>query len=181
MLSENMLIGWTLIIVDPLDMVETICKNVTHIIRILIETTLASNLLNGKWGIYDVQDCKDAATTLSSDPLTPVDGKRVAIRGGSAGAYTTLASVTFAPEAILTYYKTACGAYGCVADVETLTKVTEKFEMNYIDTLFGCPPGPAWDSRNPIKHVANLDVPLLVRDTLRFVIMCGLIDVTLPW
>jgi len=160
-------------------MVETICKNVTHIFRILIETTSASNLLNGNWGIYDVQDCKDAAKTLASDQYSLIDGNRVAIRGGSAGAYTTLASVTSAidPNDPQPYYKTTCGAYGCVADVETLAGVTEKFEMDYINTLFGHPPGPVWDSRNPIKHAGNLSVPLLVRDTLCFVIMYGLIDV----
>jgi dipeptidyl aminopeptidase/acylaminoacyl peptidase len=119
------------------------------------------DLLNCKWGIYDVEDCQQAATALAVSADTPIDGKRVAIRGGSAGAYTTLSSVTFAPDPA--YYKTACGAYGCVADPETLTKATEKFESQYIFTLFGSrPDNHAWDPRNPIKHVSKLSVPLLI-------------------
>jgi dipeptidyl aminopeptidase/acylaminoacyl peptidase len=164
MLSEDVPIGWTSIIVDRLDTVEITCKDVTHIIRVLIGLTSSSDLLNCKWGIYDVEDCQQAATALAVSADTPIDGKRVAIRGGSAGAYTTLSSVTFAPDPA--YYKTACGAYGCVADPETLTKATEKFESQYIFTLFGSrPDNHAWDPRNPIKHVSKLSVPLLVRGT----------------
>ncbi|KAN0101277.1 Alpha/Beta hydrolase fold [Tylopilus felleus] len=115
--------------------------------------------LNGYWGKYDVQDCQEATTILADKKY--IDGNRVAIRGGSAGAYTTLSSVTFAPSPTL--YKTACGAYGCVADVQHLTDVTEKFEMRYCYTLFAsAPSGGAWDPRNPIDHASNIKVPLLM-------------------
>lgn len=170
MLSEDVPIGWTSIIVDRLDTVEIICKDVivTHIFRVLIGLTSASDLLNKKWGISDVEDCQQAATAVAS--LSLIDLKRVAIRGGSAGAYTTLSSLTFAPAPIPTFYKTACGAYGCVTDPETLTTATEKFESQYIFTLFGSKPdNHAWDPRNPTKHVSKLSVPLLVRGTLHCV------------
>ncbi|KAG6373267.1 Alpha/Beta hydrolase protein [Boletus reticuloceps] len=127
------------------------------------------DLLNSNWGIYDIQDCQQAAAAMATGSY--IDGKRVAIRGGSAGAYTTLSSVTFAPDP--TFYKTACGAYGCVTDVETLTKSTEKFESQYIYTLFGSPPDHgAWDARNPIKNVAKLSVS--------FLILQGLADGVVP-
>lgn len=160
-------------------MVECIGNDATLTFFVLIGLTSTSDLLNGNWGIYDVDDCKEAATTLSSAPYSYIDGKRVAIRGGSAGAYTTLSSLTLAPDP--SFYKTACAAYGCVADIEQLTKVMEKFEMRYIYTLMGCPPtGGAWDSRNPIKNVSKLSKSLLVCDTMHLAIMCGTyIDVIL--
>ena len=107
---------------------------------------------------------------MAAEPYSYIDGSRVAIRGGSAGGFTTLASLTFAKDT--KYYKTACSAYGGVADPTLLTKIIEKFEMQYLYTLFGCPPdGGAWDSRSPIKNITNpktgkpnLSVPLLVRD-----------------
>lgn len=134
--------------------------------------TSVSDLLNGNWGIYDVDDCREAATIVSTAPYSYVDASRIAIRGGSAGGYTTLSSLTFAKNP--KYYKTACSAYGGVADPTLLTKIMEKFEMRYMYTLFGCPPdGGAWDSRNPIKNITNpktgepnLSVPLLVRDMM---------------
>ena len=50
-------------------------------------------LLNGNWGIVDVDDCANAALHLVHQGLA--DGDRLAIRGGSAGGYTTLAALTF--------------------------------------------------------------------------------------
>ena len=168
-LSEDVPIGWMSIIVDRLDTVESIGNDVMLASGVLIGLTSASDQLNSKWGDYDVEDCQQAAEALATGSF--IDGGRVAIRGGSAGAYTSLSSVTFAPDP--TYFKTACGAYGCVADIESLTKVMEKFEMRYIYTLMGCDPtGGKWDSRNPIKNVAKLSVPLLVRDMMHLAIMC---------
>ena len=48
--------------------------------------------LNGQWGIVDVDDCVNAAQHLVRQDR--VDGERLAIRGGSAGGYTTLAALT---------------------------------------------------------------------------------------
>jgi hypothetical protein len=49
--------------------------------------------LDGQWGIVDVDDCVNAARYLVE--RDEVDGNRVAITGGSAGGYTTLAALTF--------------------------------------------------------------------------------------
>ncbi|MFP3786693.1 prolyl oligopeptidase family serine peptidase, partial [Burkholderia sp. SIMBA_024] len=49
--------------------------------------------LQKNWGIVDVDDCVNAARYLAE--MGKVDGKRLAITGGSAGGYTTLAALTF--------------------------------------------------------------------------------------
>src|SRR5258706_11316882 len=49
--------------------------------------------LNGNWGIVDVDDCVNGARYLAERGL--MDGHRLAITGGSAGGYTTLAALTF--------------------------------------------------------------------------------------
>src|SRR5262249_36668385 len=47
--------------------------------------------LKGQWGVVDVEDCIHAAQYL--EKRGDVDGKRMAIRGGSAGGYTTLCAL----------------------------------------------------------------------------------------
>src|SRR5439155_16250977 len=49
--------------------------------------------LDGRWGIVDVDDCVNGARYLVG--RGEVDGDRLAITGGSAGGYTTLAALTF--------------------------------------------------------------------------------------
>src|SRR6185437_1367775 len=49
--------------------------------------------LNGNWGIVDTDDCINAARYLAQQG--EVDGQRLAIRGGSAGGYTTLCALVF--------------------------------------------------------------------------------------
>src|SRR5207248_50345 len=49
--------------------------------------------LNGQWGVVDVADCANGARYLVEHGL--VDGSRLAITGGSAGGYTTLAALTW--------------------------------------------------------------------------------------
>ena len=52
--------------------------------------------LKGNWGIVDVSDCTNGALQLVAQGLA--DGNRLAITGGSAGGYTTLAALTFRNE-----------------------------------------------------------------------------------
>jgi dipeptidyl aminopeptidase/acylaminoacyl peptidase len=49
--------------------------------------------LNGAWGVVDVDDCVAAAQFLAD--RGDVDPRRMAIEGGSAGGYTTLAALAF--------------------------------------------------------------------------------------
>ncbi len=48
--------------------------------------------LEGRWGILEVADCEDVVSHLVARGLA--DPRRVAIRGGSAGGFTTLSALT---------------------------------------------------------------------------------------
>ena len=70
--------------------------------------------LDGQWGIVDVDDCAAAARHLAG--RGDVDPARLAIRGGSAGGYTTLCALTFRDDF------TAGASYYGVADVTALAR-----------------------------------------------------------
>lgn len=112
--------------------------------------------LNGQWGIVDVEDCIAGAQYLVA--RGDVDGAKLAIRGGSAGGYTTLVALTF-------YRLFAAGAshFG-VADLEALAKDTHKFESRYLDRLVGPYPERAdlYRARSPIHHTDKLSCPLIL-------------------
>jgi dipeptidyl aminopeptidase/acylaminoacyl peptidase len=112
--------------------------------------------LNGQWGVVDVADCVNAAKHLVANEKA--DANRVVIRGRSAGGYTTLAALTFAPEAFK-----AGGSYYGVGDLELLARDTHKFESRYLDTLIG--PYPAmqdvYRARSPIHFVDKLSCPII--------------------
>jgi dipeptidyl aminopeptidase/acylaminoacyl peptidase len=112
--------------------------------------------LHDKWGIYDTDDCIAAARYLAA--AGDVDGDRLAIRGGSAGGYTTLCALTFHDD-----FTVGSSLYG-VADLEALATDTHKFESRYLDLLVG--PYPAdkqvYEDRSPIHHVDRLDTPLVI-------------------
>ena len=112
--------------------------------------------LNGKWGIVDVDDAIAAARFL--EVRGDVDGQRVAIRGRSAGGYTTLAALTFH-----NYFKAGASYYG-VSDLEALAKECHKFESRYLDNLIGPLPAESktYVSRSPIHFVDQLKVPLIL-------------------
>jgi dipeptidyl aminopeptidase/acylaminoacyl peptidase len=113
--------------------------------------------LQGRWGLTDLDDVVACTRHLSDAGL--VDPDRLAIRGGSAGGYTTLAALTFRPGVF------AAGAshYG-VADLAALAADTHKFESRYLDGLIApWPDGEAvYTERSPIHHTYSLDTPLAV-------------------
>ena len=88
------------------------------------------DLLEGSWGVVDVEDTIAAARWLVEQGR--VDGQRLCVAGGSAGGYTTLA--------VLARAETPFGAgadYFGVADLETFVTDTHKFESRYLDRLVG--------------------------------------------
>lgn len=111
--------------------------------------------LNGQWGVVDVNDTVNGASFLIN--RGDVDADRLAIRGGSAGGYTTLAVLTFRD-----LFKAGASYYG-VSDLETLAKDTHKFESRYLDTIVG--PYPAdketYQARSPIHHIDQLSCPII--------------------
>jgi dipeptidyl aminopeptidase/acylaminoacyl peptidase len=112
--------------------------------------------LRGSWGIVDTEDCIHAARYLAD--RNRVDPDRMAIRGGSAGGYTTLCALTF-------HDLFAAGAsYFGVADAEALAADTHKFESRYLDSLIGPYPEARdlYRARSPIHFADRLSCPLLI-------------------
>ena len=112
--------------------------------------------LDGQWGVVDTEDCLNAARYLASEGLA--DPKRLAIRGFSAGGYTTLCALTF-------HDLFAAGAsYFGVADVESLARETHKFESRYLVRLIGPYPQARdlYRQRSPIHHTDQLSCPVIL-------------------
>jgi dipeptidyl aminopeptidase/acylaminoacyl peptidase len=111
--------------------------------------------LDGQWGVVDVDDCVNCAQYLIK--RGDVDANRVAIRGGSAGGYTTLAALTFREV-----FKAGASYFG-VSDLEALARDTHKFESRYLDRLVG--PYPArrdlYRERSPLNFVERLSCPVI--------------------
>ena len=112
--------------------------------------------LEGQWGIVDVDDCANGARYLAEQGR--VDGKRLAIRGSSAGGYTTLCALTFR-----NIFKAGASYYG-ISDLEALAKETHKFEARYLDRLVGPYPErqDIYRQRSPIHFTDLLSCPLIL-------------------
>jgi dipeptidyl aminopeptidase/acylaminoacyl peptidase len=112
-------------------------------------------LLDGQWGLADVQDCVAGAQTLvESDEVDP---ERLAIRGSSAGGFTTLAALAFHDV-----FRAGASYYG-IGELEALARDTHKFESRYLDRLIGPYPESAalYQQRSPINHVQDLSCPVI--------------------
>jgi dipeptidyl aminopeptidase/acylaminoacyl peptidase len=114
------------------------------------------NRLRGEWGVVDTEDCIAAARYLAN--RGEADGKRLAIRGGSAGGYATLCALVFRDA-----FAAGASYYG-VADTEALARDTHKFESRYLDRLIGPYPERAdlYRQRSPIHYVDRLRVPVIL-------------------
>jgi len=111
--------------------------------------------LNNNWGVVDVGDVVAATKYLIEQGR--VDGKRAAIRGGSAGGFTVLAALAFHDV-----FKAGANYYG-VSDLEALAQDTHKFESRYLDRLVApLPQGRAiYEARAPIRHLENFKAALI--------------------
>ena len=113
-------------------------------------------LLDGQWGIVDVEDVIAAARHLAE--AGRADPKRIAIHGGSAGGFTVLAALSQSDVF------SAGGDFYGVADLEALARDTHKFESRYLDGLIG--PWPEakaiYDARSPINHLEGFSAPLII-------------------
>jgi dipeptidyl aminopeptidase/acylaminoacyl peptidase len=111
--------------------------------------------LDGQWGLVDVDDCVQGARYLADSGR--VDGDRLAIRGGSAGGYTTLCALTFH-----NLFKVGASYYG-ISDLEALAEETHKFESRYLERLVGPYPGrrDLYVERSPIHAVDQISCPVI--------------------
>ena len=106
--------------------------------------------LNGRWGIVDVEDCVAGVRHLTFEGR--IDPDRVAIRGGSAGGYTTLAALAFSRT-----FRAGAVHYG-IGDLAALARDTHKFESRYIHRLVD---EADFADRSPLGHVDELNCPTI--------------------
>jgi dipeptidyl aminopeptidase/acylaminoacyl peptidase len=112
-------------------------------------------MLDGTWGVFDVDDCVAGARDLASRGL--VDGDRMAIRGSSAGGLTVLCALAF-------HRVFAAGAsYYGVCDLVALASDTHKFESRYLDSLVGPYPERAdvYRARSPLYAADRIACPVI--------------------
>jgi dipeptidyl aminopeptidase/acylaminoacyl peptidase len=112
-------------------------------------------LLNGNWGLVDVEDSVNAALYLVA--RGDVDGDRLAIRGGSAGGFTTLAALVFSDV-----FKAGANYFG-VSDFTPFVEDTHKFESRYLDSLVGPYPEKKdlYYERSPANFVERISAPVI--------------------
>ena len=112
--------------------------------------------LDRNWGVVDVADCVNGALHLIKQGK--VDKDKVAIDGGSAGGFTTLAALAFS-----NVFKAGASFYG-VTDLEALARDTHKFESKYLDRLIAPYPSDIaiWQERSPINNVDKISAPVIL-------------------
>ena len=111
--------------------------------------------LNGQWGLVDTEDCVNGARYAAEK--FGIDPKRLIIRGGSAGGYTTLCALVFHDT-----FQAGASYYG-VSDLAALAQETHKFESRYLDQLIGPYPDrqDLYVARSPIHHAEGLACPII--------------------
>ena len=111
--------------------------------------------LDQGWGAVDVEDCAAAARALiASGKAHP---EQIAIEGGSAGGFTTLACLCFTDV-----FKVGACRYA-VCDLSAMAQDTHRFEARYLDGLVGAWPAERarYDARSPLKHADQIRCPVL--------------------
>lgn len=106
-------------------------------------------LLNGRWGVVDVDDSVNGARYLAG--LGLADPDRCVIAGGSAGGYTALAALAFRD-----WFRGGASLYG-VSDLELLARDTHKFESRYLERLAG----GYYAERSPVRHAERVRAPVI--------------------
>ena len=110
--------------------------------------------LDGKWGVYDVDDACAAAEYCVDQGW--VDRNKLIIRGSSAGGYTVLSALCFRQT-----FSAGCSLYG-IGDLNALAADTHKFESHYTDTLVApVTETEVYQERSPIQHIDQFDCPII--------------------
>ncbi|MBP2400685.1 S9 family peptidase [Streptomyces syringium] len=117
--------------------------------------------LKGQWGVADVADVLMAARQLAA--RGEADGRRLAVRGPSAGGWTALAAVTTGIATHGPVFRAATSYFG-VADPRLLVAQLHDFESRYLDGLIGPLPDCAerYRQRSPLGHVTDGTCPVLL-------------------
>lgn len=112
--------------------------------------------LKSNWGLFDREDCRAVAHYLADAGM--VDARRMAIRGSSAGGFTTLCALIGRSD--------FCGgtSYFGLSDLSALAEDDHKFEQRYLDGLIGPYPEQSekYRERSPLHHSKEISAPLLL-------------------
>ncbi|MEV5323931.1 prolyl oligopeptidase family serine peptidase [Nonomuraea sp. N2-4H] len=112
--------------------------------------------LRHQWGVVDVQDCAKVARGLVERGVA--DASRIAIRGGSAGGWTTVAA--------LVHSDVFAGgvAHYAITDPESWAAETHDFESRYLDGLVGPLPETRqrYTERSPLLNAFRASGPCLM-------------------
>ncbi|MCT7351921.1 LpqB family beta-propeller domain-containing protein [Streptomyces sp. 15-116A] len=123
--------------------------------------------LREQWGVVDVEDCAAVARALAAEGTA--DPARLAVRGGSAGGWTTAVSLT-------TTDVYACGTilYPVLDLAGWGPGETHDFESRYLESLIGprAEVPDRYERRSPLAHAGRLTAP--------FLMLQGLDDVICP-
>ncbi|MFB7775800.1 prolyl oligopeptidase family serine peptidase [Streptomyces bauhiniae] len=121
--------------------------------------------LRHQWGVVDVEDCATVALALAEEGTA--DRNRLAIRGGSAGGWTTAASLTGTDVY-------ACGTISYpILDLTTWGPGrTHDFESRYLESLVGplAEVPERYAERSPAHRADRLTAPFLLLQGLDDVI-----------
>ncbi|WP_242578404.1 prolyl oligopeptidase family serine peptidase [Streptomyces sp. MST-110588] len=119
-------------------------------------------LLRRRWGQTDVEDATFVAASLEGSHQA--DPQRLAIRGGSAGGFTSAAALAFDPE-----HTFACATIMFpVLDLVGFAKGgTHDLEAHYLTALVGPYDEETYKDRSPINHTDALASPFLLLQGLR--------------
>ncbi len=117
--------------------------------------------LRRQWGVVDVEDVNAVARGLVA--AREADPRRLAIRGASAGGWTSLCAVTTGAAAHGKLFNAATSYFGPV-NLEEFARRTHDFESRYLDGLVGPLPGfgATFRERSPGGHVTEATSPVLV-------------------
>jgi len=115
--------------------------------------------LREQWGVVDVDDCAAVATALAKEGSA--DPERLAVRGGSAGGWTSAASLTS-----VQVYRCGTVMYP-ILDLTGWTAAggqTHDFESRYVEGLVGTLPEHAdrYAQRSPASHPDKVAGPVLM-------------------
>jgi dipeptidyl aminopeptidase/acylaminoacyl peptidase len=103
----------------------------------------------------DVEDCAAAARALIADGRAHPE--QIAIEGGSAGGFTTLACLCFTDV-----FRVGACRYA-VCDLTAMAEDTHRFEARYLDGLVGAWPEQRarYEARSPLQHADRIRCPVL--------------------
>jgi dipeptidyl aminopeptidase/acylaminoacyl peptidase len=117
------------------------------------------------WGVVDPADCAEVASALAAEGNA--DAARLAIRGGSAGGWTTACSLVNG-----SIYQGGIIYYPILDLAGWRTGETHDFESQYLESLVGPWPeaSQVYFDRSPVNRADKLKVPFLLLQGLEDVI-----------